>query len=215
LADTILNNASYKEKLVEYYNRYPDAGYGGLFHKWAKSKQPEPYNSYGNGAAMRISPVGWAYETLDDVLRKAEEFSAITHNHPEGIKGAQTTAAAIFMARNGANKDEIRRYATEAFEYDLSMTCDEIRPTYRFDATCQGTVPQALVAFLDSNGFEHAIRLAVSLGGDTDTLACIAGGIAEAFYGIPDKIKETTLKFLNDDLKEVTQRFCGKYICSQ
>lgn len=212
LADAILNNASYREKLIEYYHRYPDAGYGGFFHKWAKSRKSEPYNSFGNGAAMRISPVGWAYETLDEVLCKSEEFTAVTHNHLEGIKGAQATAAAIFMARSGATKDEIRRYVTATFGYDLAMTCDDIRPTYRFDVTCQGTVPQALVAFLDSDGFENAIRLAVSLGGDTDTLACITGGVAEAFYGIPDIIKEMTLLYLDDDLREVTLDFHRKHI---
>jgi ADP-ribosylglycohydrolase len=212
LADAILHNASYIEKLREYYNIYPDAEYGGRFRKWAKSRKPKPYNSYGNGSAMRISPVGWVYETLDEVLRKAEEYTVITHNHPEGIKGAQATATAIFLARHGATKDEIRQYITATFGYDLTMNCDDIRPTYQYDVTCQGTVPQALVAFLDSDGFEHAIRLAVSLGGDTDTLACITGGIAEAFYGIPDVIRETTLQYLSDDLKEVTELFYNKFV---
>ncbi len=212
LADAILHNTSYKEKLRGYYNLYPDAEYGGRFRKWAKSRKPKPYNSYGNGSAMRISPVGWAYETLDEVLRKAEEYTVITHNHPEGIKGAQATAAAIFLARHGTSKGEMRRYITATFGYDLTMNCDDIRLTYQYDVTCQGTVPQALVAFLDSNGFEHAIRLAVSLGGDTDTLACITGGIAEAFYGIPDTTKETTLQYLSDDMKEITELFYNKFV---
>jgi ADP-ribosylglycohydrolase len=212
LAETIVTNASYNEKLRQYYSIYPDASYGKRFCKWAKSRKPKPYNSFGNGSAMRISPVGWAYQTLDDVMRKAEEFSIITHNHPEGIKGAQATAASIFMARHGSAKDEIKQYVTATFGYDLAMNCDDIRPTYCYDITCQGTVPQAVVAFLDSNGFEHAIRLAVSLGGDSDTLACITGSIAEAFYGIPETIRETTLQLLSDDLKYVTERFCAKYI---
>lgn len=211
LADAIVNGISYETTMQKYHRAYPDVGYGGYFHRWAKSSHPLPYNSFGNGAAMRISPVGWAYTTLDEVLCKAEEFTAVTHNHPEGIKGGQATAAAIFMARQGASKDEIRSYVAAAFGYDLTMTCNVIRPTYSFDVTCQGTVPQALVAFLDSDGFENAIRLAVSLGGDTDTLACITGGIAEAFYGIPDTIKEKTLLYLDDDLKEITLVFCSRY----
>ncbi len=216
LADAILTNTDYSVKLREYFLQYRRAGYGGSFIKWAKSVNTQPYNSYGNGAAMRISPVGWAYNTLDDVLSKAAEFTAVTHNHPEGIKGGQSTAAAIFMARNGASKDEIRRFIMTCFGYDLAQSCDEIRPYYSYDVTCQGTVPQAIVAFLDSDGFESAIRLAVSLGGDSDTLACITGSVAEAFYGIPDTIRETTLQFLSSDLKKVTLDFTETYaVCCQ
>ncbi len=211
LADAILTNTDYSIKLREYFLQYRRAGYGGSFIKWANNMNPQPYNSYGNGAAMRISPVGWAYNTLDDVLGKATEFTAVTHNHPEGIKGGQSTAAAIFMARNGASKDEIRRFITTYFGYDLTESCDDIRPHYDYDVTCQGTVPQAIVAFLDSDGFESAIRLAVSLGGDSDTLACITGSIAEAFYGVPDTIRETALQFLSADLKKVTLDFTERY----
>ena len=212
LADAILNNVSYEKKMREYYFRYPNAGYGGHFRSWSKCQTLGPYSSFGNGAAMRISPAGWAFNTLEDVLIKAEEFTAVTHNHPEGVKGGKATAATIFMARSGATKSDIRSYITDVFGYNLTMSCDDIRPEYTFDVTCQGTVPQALVAFLDSAGFEDAIRLAVSLGGDTDTLACITGGIAEAFYGIPESIRNTTLQFLDDDLKQVTQEFCSRYV---
>lgn len=212
LADAILNNIPCENTFREYYRRYPHSGYGGHFHKWAKNPEAGPYSSYGNGAAMRISPVGWAYDTLSEVQGKAEEFTAVTHDHPEGVKGGQATASAIFMARSGASKDDIRRHLVEFFEYDLAMSCDEIRPGYSFDVTCQGTVPQALTAFLESDGFEHAIRLAVSLGGDTDTLACITGSIAEAYYGIPDSIVETTMRFLDDDLRAVTLQFHERYM---
>jgi ADP-ribosylglycohydrolase len=197
----------------EYYGRYPDAGYGGNFIQWARSKYPAPYGSWGNGAAMRISPVGWAYETLNMVLKKAEKFTALTHNHPEGIKGAQATAAAIFMSRTGASKEEIRNYVTNNFGYDLSRSCDQIRPGYEFDVSCQGTVPQSFAAFLESNDFESAIRLAVSLGGDTDTLTCITGSIAEAFYGgVPEHIALQTFSFLDDPLSLVTKEFMKRFV---
>ena len=157
-----------------------------------KSVHSEPYNSWGNGAAMRISPVGYAFDDLNTVLEKAEEFTAITHNHPEGIKGAQSVAAAIFLARTGKTKEEIRHYIETQFGYDLSRHVDDIRPSYTFDVSSQGSVPQAIRAFLDSTNFEDAIRTAISLGGDSDTIACIAGGIAQSFYGeVPLVIKKT------------------------
>lgn len=212
LADAILTSSPYEGKLRQYAARYPDAGYGRHFRAWAKRSCLAPYNSCGNGAAMRISPAGWAFDTLEEVLCKAEEFTAVTHNHPEGIKGGQSTAAAIFMARNGASKDEIRHYATSAFGYDLTMSCDDIRPAYRFNGTCQGTVPQAMTAFLDSNDYESAVRLAVSLGGDTDTLACITGSIAEPFYGLPEQIAEITLSYLDDELRSVTREFYARFM---
>ena len=161
---------------------------------------------------MRISPVGFAFDTLDEVLAKAEHYTAITHNHPEGIKGAQTTAAAIFLARTGSTKAEIKDYVTTNFGYDLSKTLDEIRPTYTFNESCQGTVPQAITAFLESVDFEDAIRNAISLGGDSDTLACITGGIAEAFYGgVPDFIANQAMALLDDDLRRVTTAFLNSY----
>lgn len=212
LAESILEDVPYTEKLKTYYARYPRAGYGGRFHQWAQGSDSQPYNSWGNGAAMRISPVGFAFEDLDTVLRKAEEYTAITHNHPEGIKGGQATAAAIFLARQGQSKDEIRAYIESAFGYDLSQSVEEIRPTYRFDVSCQGTVPQAIRAFLESDDFEDAIRTAISLGGDSDTLACITGGIAQAYYGlVPDWIEEKVYEIMDEPLRRVTRRFMTAY----
>ena len=208
LAEAVIWGKDYCELLKQYYQRYPDAGYGGTFIKWAADKSyAKPYNSFGNGAAMRISPVGFYYETLEEVLAKAAQFTSITHNHPEGIKGARATASAIFLARNGSSKDEIRRYVTEAFDYDLSRTCDQIRPGYIFDVTCQGSVPEAIICFLESSDFESAVRLAVSLGGDSDTQACIAGSIAEGFYGVPKWIEEKSLHYLDSQLQSITGVF--------
>lgn len=212
LADTILTGTPYVENLKRFYDWYPVAGYGGRFQLWAQSNQPEPYNSWGNGAAMRISPVGFAYDDLNTVLSKAEEFTAITHNHPEGIKGGQATAAAIFLARTGTTKKELRHYIETQFGYDLSRHVDEIRPSYKFDESSQGTVPQAIRAFLDSTDFEDAIRTAISLGGDSDTLACITGGIAQSFYGgVPMWIQNAVYSILDERLGAITQRFIEKY----
>jgi ADP-ribosylglycohydrolase len=213
LAEAILNEDDYGRVMKKYYRRYPDAGYGGNFHKWAKSPDSKPYNSWGNGSAMRTSPVGYAFENLDDVLQKAEYYAAFTHNHPEGIKGAQATSASIFLARNGAAKEEIKSYITRQFKYDLTRSIDEIRPDHEFDVSCQGTVPQAITAFLESENFEDAIRNAISLGGDSDTMACITGGIAEAFYGkLPEDIAETAMNILDKNLREIVVRFYEKYI---
>ena len=214
LADAILSGESYATKMRQYVYRYPDAGYGGHFRAWARGVGLSPYNSCGNGASMRISPVGWAYDSLEEVLLRAEEFTAITHNHPEGIKGGVATAAAIFLSRTGNDKEHIRRSIEELSGYDLSLTCDAIRPEYSFNATAQGTTPQAIIAFLESHDFESAIRLAISLGGDSDTLACITGSIAEAYYGgVPDVISTQVLNFLNEPLRRVTMEFTRKY-CS-
>lgn len=204
LADSLLTATSYGCLLKEYYRQYPNAGYGGSFRRWAASGSHEPYNSWGNGAAMRISPVGFWYDTLEEVMAQATACTAVTHNHPEGIKGAQATAAAVFMARTGSSKQEIKDWLTDKFGYDLSRSCDEIRPGYVFDVSCQGTVPQAVTAFLESGDFEDAIRLAVSLGGDCDTLTCITGGIAEAFYGgVPETIASQALCYLDQPLRSV------------
>jgi len=212
LAESILTGQRYCSLLKEYYLRYPDAGFGGRFLDWAESTNPMPYNSFGNGAAMRISPVGWAYDSIGEVLEKAKLYTEVTHNHEEGVKGAQAVAVAIFLGRTRATKAEIKSYITNSFGYDLSRSCDEIRPTYKFDETCQGTVPQAFAAFLESHDFESAIRLAVSLGGDTDTLACITGSIAEAYYGgVPTDIHQKTLSYLDDGLLQVTTRFVQKF----
>lgn len=213
LADAILHNLDYTSLLKEYTQRYPTAGYGSGFSVWAQSPDRQPYNSYGNGAAMRISPAGFAFKPLETVLAAAEKYTAVTHNHPEGIKGAQATAASIFLARQGRSKADIRDYVTKIFGYDLTRTCDQIRPTYQFNETCQGTVPEAISAFLESNDFEHAIRLAISLGGDSDTLACITGGIAEAFYGsIPAWMEEHALSLLDEPLRDVVIEFRSKFL---
>lgn len=213
LAEAILTEADYGELMRSYYNRYPDAGYGWRFQQWAKGAGQGPYNSFGNGAAMRISPVGWACNSLEQVLVKAEQFTAITHNHPEGIKGGQVTASAVYLARTGAGKDAIRQYITDNFQYDLSRTCNQIRPDYKFDSSCQGSVPQAITAFLESDSFENAIRLAISLGGDSDTLACITGSIAEAFYGgVPDDIASKAVTFMDGSLYAVCRRFYSEVV---
>lgn len=186
--------------------RYPDAGYGGRFYSWLYERHPLPYNSWGNGSAMRVSSAGWLFDSLEETLEAAEDTAIVTHNHPEGIKGAKCTAAVIWAARNGWSKDQIRAYVQKEF-YPLGKTCDEIRPGYHFDVSCQGTVPQAVTAFLEGESFEDVIRTAVSLGGDCDTLTCIAGGMAEAFYGIPANMKEECRKRLEFDMLRVLDRF--------
>lgn len=199
-----------EKSLVEFANGYrcPMGGYGGRFYSWLFSgRERKPYNSWGNGSAMRVSAVGWMFDTLEETERVAGISAAITHNHIEGIKGAQATAAAIFMARTGKSKEEIKGYVSKKYGYDLSHTCDEIRPTYEFNESCQGTVPQAIMAFLDSHDFESCIRLGVSLGGDSDTLCCIAGGIAEAFYKeIPEDIMNEMWKRLPEDFRDILRK---------
>ena len=188
----------------------PMGGYGPGFYRWLFEPETfvegkrHPYHSFGNGAAMRCSANGWMFDTLEETERVAGLSAAITHSHPEGIKGAQSTAAAIFMARNGKSKEEIRNYISTKYGYNLNRTCEEIRPVYDWDSSCQGTVPEAMVAFLDSTDFESALRLAVSLGGDSDTLACITGGIAEAFYkNIPDSIALKIWELIPEDFKAI------------
>jgi ADP-ribosylglycohydrolase len=188
----------------------PMGGYGSGFYRWLfdpesfKDGKRQPYNSFGNGAAMRCSANGWMFDTLEETERVAGLSAAITHSHPEGIKGAQSTAAAIFMARNGKSKEEIKDYISMKYGYNLNRTCDEIRPVYDWDSSCQGTVPEAVIAFMDSTDFESAIRLAVSLGGDSDTLACITGGIAEAYYKeIPDDMAMKIWELIPEDFKAI------------
>lgn len=193
--------------MQDWGRRYPDAGYGGAFRVWLHSPAPKPYNSWGNGSAMRVSAVGWLYDSLKRTREVARCTAEVTHNHPEGIKGAEATASAIFMARNGASKQEIRKYVIDEFHYDLSRTCDEIRPAYRHVESCQETVPEAITAFLEGGGFEDVIRTAVSLGGDCDTLTCIAGGMAEAFYGIPPVMKGAMESRLEKDMLQVLESF--------
>lgn len=212
LAESIMTGADYAVLMKKYYHLYPNAGYGGSFHKWARSADSRPYNSWGNGAAMRVSPVGFVFESLEDVLNGAKTYTSLTHNHPEGIKGACATASAIFLARTGMDKNGIRKHIVDSFGYDLNRSCDEIRPVYEFNESCQKTVPEAIIAFLESESFEHAIRLAISLGGDSDTLACITGGIAGAFYGVPENIIDKTLEILDDRLREITLDFQATFL---
>ena len=186
--------------------RYPDAGYGGKFYYWLYEEHPQPYNSWGNGSAMRVSAAGWLFDTLEETRQAAADTAAVTHNHPEGIKGAEATASVIWAARNGWTKAEIRQYVEQEF-YPLRETCDQIRPYYSFDVSCQGTVPQGITAFLEGESFEDVIRTAVSLGGDCDTLTCIAGGMAEAMYGVPEEIREECRKRLEPDMVRVLNRF--------
>lgn len=183
VARSILRGTDYLSSIKTVGRRYPNAGYGGTFIQWLFSDDSQPYNSWGNGSAMRVSPIGFAFDTVEDVLAEAEQSAAVTHNHPEGIKGAQATALAIFLARTGRDKPAIKREITTRFGYDLEPSLADIRPHYRFDVSCQGSVPQAIIAFLEANSVEEAIRNAISLGGDSDTQACLAGGIAEAFFG--------------------------------
>ena len=187
--------------------RYPNAGYGGGFRRWLTSRKPQPYNSWGNGSAMRVSSVGWLYDTEERTREVARWTAEVTHNHPEGIKGAEATALSIFMARNGRPKDEIRLYECVNFDYDLSRTCDEIRPDYHHVESCQETVPEAFTAFYEGEDFEDVIRTAVSLGGDSDTLTCIAGGMAEAYYGIPLSFEAEVRFRLPDDMLKVLDQF--------
>ena len=206
--DALLNKKDYTEAYQEFGRNYSDRGYGGHFHSWIRSKNPQPYNSWGNGSAMRVSPVGWYGNSLDEVMAEAKKSAEVTHNHPEGIKGAQSTAAAIYMARTGKSKDEIKKYITDTFHYDIDRKLDDIRPDYKFDVSCQGSVPEAIIAFLESTDFENAVRLAVSIGGDSDTIACITGGIAEAYYGAtPEHIIEKVLKILPEELVKIVEDF--------
>ena len=212
VANKILHKSTYERELQDFGRRYPKSGFGTNFKEWIFSNEPKPYNSYGNGSAMRVSPIAYVYNDIDDVLSEAKHSAEITHSHPEGINGAQAVAAAVFLARNGSSKDEIKNYITQNFNYDLNRTIDNIRLNYHFDETCQGSVPEAIIAFVESQNFEHAIRLAVSIGGDSDTIASITGVLSEAFYkDIPKEIKENAIKLLPDDLLKVLLNFSEKY----
>jgi len=212
VADALLYGHAYRVALKAYYRRYPGRGFGGTFALWAASDVTEPYGSFGNGAAMRVSPVAWARDSLEAVLAEARASAVVTHDHPKGVKGAQATAAAVFLARSGAEKGAIRDYLEGQFGYDLHRRLDDIRPAYDFDVSCQGSVPEAIIAFLESSGFEDAVRNAVSLGGDSDTQACIAGGIAEAFYrGVPDDVRRAVAEELDPYLAGLVQGFCERF----
>ena len=193
--------------LRDWGRRYPDAGYGLRFQRWLADSFSGPYGSFGNGSAMRASAIGWLFGELWMTRAMARLSASVTHNHPEGLKGAEATASVIYLARTGSTKAEIKAYIEENFHYDLSRTCDEIRPSYYHVESCQETVPEAITAFLEGESFEDVIRTAVSLGGDCDTLTCIAGSMAEAFYGVPEELKEECRKRLPEDMLEVLQRF--------
>lgn len=217
IADALINidNAADDENIKssvinsmqKWGHKYPDAGYGGRFIGWLADENPQPYGSWGNGSAMRVSPVGWLYDTLEETRRIAILTAEVTHNHLEGIKGAEATASAIYLARNGYKKNEIKEYIITEFGYDLSRTCDEIRLIYKHVESCQETVPEAITAFMEGNDFEDVIRTAVSLGGDCDTLTCIAGSVAEAYYGIPENLKVEIYNKVDKELIDIIETF--------
>lgn len=212
VAYSILQNVNYATSMKLFGRKYPHAGYGSLFKDWIFEENAPPYNSWGNGSAMRVSPIGFAFDNIDDVLEHAKQSAIVSHNHPEGIKGAQATALAIYLARTDCSKDKIRSEIINRFAYNLGRTVAQVREVYQFDESCQRTVPEAIIAFLESTTFESAIRNAVSLGGDSDTLACIAGGIAQAFYGgVPSEISTKAVSLLPDDLLEVLNEFNHRY----
>jgi len=204
IAKSILDNEPYLDNIIDFAKRYPSS-YGSYFVAWLKEEEHLPYNSWGNGSAMRVSPIGWAFDTEEEILLEAKKSAQITHNHLEGIKGAQATALSIFMARKGATKEEIRKEIS--FGYDLNRTVEKIRPYYKFEVSCQKSVPESIICFLDSTSFEDCIRNAISLGGDADTMGAIAGGIAEAYYGIPKEIEEKVYTYLNKEFIDIIERF--------
>ena len=215
-AEAILTGGDYRDAYLSWGRRYPAAGYGPGFKRWLQRDHPATPPSLGNGSAMRVSPVGWAFSSEDEVLREARRSAVVSHDHPEGIKGAQAVALAVYLARTGATKGDIRREIADRFGYDLDRTIAEIRPTYRlgvrFDMTCEGSVPEAIVAFLDSESYEDAVRLAVSLAGDSDTQACIAGAIAEAHFGsVPTEIASEVQSRLTPEMIAVLDRFRRNY----
>lgn len=212
VAARLMQGRTYIDLFHDYFHAYPYAGYGGAFIEWARRRRCEPYGSWGNGAAMRVSPIGIAGNSLDDVLAEARRSAEVTHDHPEGIRGAQATAAAVFLARSGASKDEMRADLERLSGYNLSERLDDIRESYGFDISCQGSVPQSIIAFLESDSYEDAIRNAISLGGDADTMAAIAGGIAEAFYGrVSEHIRGPALDLLDSRLRAVIDKFTERF----
>lgn len=212
VADSLLFERPFDENIKKYACKYPLAGYGGTFKRWMTGLIKGPYNSWGNGSAMRVSPVGFAFEELSDVMDIAKASAAVTHNHPEGIKGAQAIAAAVYLARSGFGKPLIKDHIQRIFGYELELSLADIRPTYTFDVSCQGSVPQSIQAFLESENWESAVRNAVSLGGDADTMACMAGAIAEAFYGgVPVEIELEVMKRIPEDFRNIIAAFYREY----
>jgi len=213
IAYAILEKVDYQTALKSFGRKYPDAGYGNAFMDWILARDSQPYNSWGNGSAMRVSPIGFAFKDVESVLSEAERSAAVSHNHPEGIKGAQATALAVSLARSGKDKKTIRSEISMRFGYSLNRTVDEIRPDYTFDVSCQGTVPEAIIAFMDSENYEDAIRKAISLGGDSDTLACITGSLAQAFYKeIHDDIVCEVHSRLPEEFLDIVNRFNRTYV---
>ena len=211
-AEVLLSDADYENTYREFYWKYPNQGYGYGFSCWIQADTNHPYSSFGNGSAMRVNPVGWAFDSLSEVLVEAKRSAIVTHNHVEGIKGAQAVAAAIFMARTGQSKAAIKDYLSATFQYNLDRTLDEIRPDYTFDSSCQGSVPESIIAFMESNNYEDSIRNAIALGGDSDTMACIAGAIAEAYYKYIDpEIISAVFDRLPGHLATIAKQFTGKY----
>lgn len=211
-AEVLLDGGDYAEAYRRYYRRYPDRGFGGRFRHWAASDTASPYGSLGNGSAMRVAPVGWACDDLAAAYAEAERSAAVSHDHPEGIRGAQAVAGAVLLARHGADSATLRERIEHDLGYDLGRTLAAIRPGYGFDVTCQGSVPEALIAFLEAEDCEGAVRNAVSLGGDADTQACIAGAVAEARWGVPERLRDKALARLDADLAAVTRRFRARYV---
>lgn len=215
VAEALLEGRAYEESFRDFYRRYPRAGYGYLFSAWGRGEIAEPYQSFGNGSAMRVSPVAYVHDTLEAVLEEAEASARVTHDHPDGIAGAKAVAAAVFLARADRDKAEIKAYLKESHYYDLERRLDGIRPDYRFDVTCPGSVGEAILAFLESTDFESVVRLAVSLGGDADTQAAIAGSIAEPFYGgVPAPIQAEIFARLDSRLAGVTHKFQERYLAA-
>jgi ADP-ribosylglycohydrolase len=208
--DALLKDIPFEIAYKEWYRKYPKAGFGQRFREWGKDDSYEPLRSYGNGSAMRVSPVAYWKETLDEVINLADMSTAITHNHPEGVKGARAVASVIFLARSNKSKEEIKKHIEDTYHYDLSETTDSIRSWYKFDVTCQGSVPQAIRCFYEATDFEDAIRLAISIGGDSDTIACMTGSMAEAYYPIDRKIKQETLNRLPREFVDVFYTFLEK-----
>lgn len=212
VASALLDGTDYGESIIRHAERYPDAGYGNMFQRWVKKGDMVPYGSFGNGSAMRVSPVGWAFETLEQTLIEARKTAEVTHDHPEGIKGAMAVAGTVYLARRGFSKHDITVWITEGFDYDLDRTVEDIRPHYDFDETCSGTVPEALVCFLDADSWEKAVRNAVSLGGDADTLGCITGAVGEAYWGhVPERVAEKAMALLDPVIRDVLCRFRLRY----
>jgi ADP-ribosylglycohydrolase len=213
IADALLSDKNYKNALLKWARKYPNSGYGIRFREWFKKTKQRPYNSWGNGSAMRVGPIGWYFDTLEETVYEAKKSAELTHNHKEGIKGAQAAAAAVFLARNNKSKIEIKEHIEKVYRYNLSENIIKLRQRYMYESSCKGTVPPAIMAFLASNDFEHAIQIAISLGGDSDTLACITGSISEAFYkNIPALIIDFVNLKIQDDMKAIITEYYEKVL---